>query len=61
MLQLLCNLATGGAGGGGESGVGDPEGVVTANPGTTYVDTSDSSFWVKLTGTGDTGWIELIA
>lgn len=61
-LQLLCEISEGGGtGGGGEAGAGSPEGVVTANPGTTYVDTSDESFWVKLTGTGNTGWIQLIA
>jgi len=60
LLQLACNLA-GGAGGGGLAGVGDPEGVVTASPGTTYLDTSDNSFWVKRTGVAtDTGWFELI-
>lgn len=50
----------GGAGGGGEAGAGSPEGVVAATPGTTYFNTSDDSFWVKATGTGNTGWIQLI-
>lgn len=48
------------SGGGGEAGAGSPEGVVTADPGTTYYNTTDGSFWVKATGSGNTGWIELI-
>lgn len=50
-----------GAGGGGLSGSGSPEGVVTANPGTTYDDATNNVFYVKDTGTGNTGWRELIA
>jgi len=63
MLSLLSKLvdATAAAGSGGLTGVGDPEGVVTASPGATYLNTTDDSFWVKETGTGNTGWIELIA
>lgn len=60
ILQLLCNISSGGVG--GLAGSGDPEGVVVANPGATYLNTDDESFWVKKTGTQtDTGWIELIA
>lgn len=44
----------------GLSGSGSPEGAVTASPGATYLRTSDESFWVKKTGTGNTGWIQLI-
>ena len=51
----------GGSGSGGLSGVGSPEGVVTASPGTTYLDTSTNGFWVKNTGNGNTGWFQLIA
>lgn len=51
----------GGSGGGGLSGVGSPEGAVTGSPGDTYLDTSDNSFWAKGSGTGDSGWIQLIA
>lgn len=52
----------GGAGGGGAGliGAGDPEGVVTADPGTTYYATGTATFWVKETGTGNTGWVQLI-
>lgn len=56
------------SGGGGSSadcgclaGVGTPEGVVSASPGATYYDTSAYGFWVKSTGTGNTGWTQLIA
>lgn len=50
-----------GSGSGGLSGAGSPEGVKTANPGTTYYNTTDSSFWVKDSGVGtNTGWIPLI-
>lgn len=40
--------------------IGSPEGVVTAVPGVTCVDTSSGDFFVKLTGTGNTGWLQLI-
>lgn len=41
-------------------GVVDPEGAVIGDPGQTYLNTSDNSFWVKATGNGNTGWVELI-
>ena len=45
------------------SGTGSPEGVVSGSPGKTYLDvTSDPpSLWAKYTGTGNTGWRQLIA
>lgn len=46
-------------GGGGLSGAGSPEGVETADPGVTYLNTSNERLWVKKTGTGNTGWIEI--
>lgn len=55
------NDGAGGGGGSGQSGAGSPEGVVTAEPGTTYFNTTDSSFWAKGTGSGNTGWVQLIA
>jgi hypothetical protein len=62
LLDQISQTVTGGGGGGsGLAGAGDPEGSVTAAAGTTYVNTTDESFWVKKTGAGDTGWIELIA
>lgn len=66
-LHKIASLAaSGGAGGGGGaagfSGNGSPEGVVTANPGATYVRIDTGGFWYKATGTGtNTGWIAGIA
>ena len=46
------------ASGGNFSGAGSPEGVVTAVPGATYVDTNaPGTLWFKRTGTGSTGWV----
>jgi hypothetical protein len=47
--------------GNGLEGVGGPEGVVTANPGTTYFDTTTDSLWYKKTGNGNTGWRQVTA
>lgn len=50
-LQVNQNIPT--------SGTGSPEGVVTAEPFKTYLDTAaaaGSNFYVKKTGSGDTGW-----
>ena len=41
-------------------GAGSPEGVVIATPGTTYLNITDASFWIKATGLGSNGWICLI-
>lgn len=41
------------------SGTGSPEGVVTAEPFKTFLDTAaaaGSNFYVKKTGSGSTGW-----
>jgi len=41
------------------SGTGFPEGVVTANVGSIYIDTAitnGASSWIKKSGTGNTGW-----
>lgn len=44
--------------GGNFSGAGSPEGVVTAAPGATYVDTNaPGTLYLKRTGTGNTGWV----
>ena len=61
LIKLVSLLGSGQGGGGGLAGVGSPEGVVAANPGRTYVDTSTNAFWVKNNGGGTTGWIQLIA
>lgn len=52
ILQLLCD------GGGGATTLGavDPEGVVTASPGRNYYNTVGQTFWIKASGTGNTGW-----
>lgn len=47
-------------GGGTTSGTGSPEGVITAPEGTTYLDRSTGNFWAKQTGSGNTGWLQLI-
>jgi hypothetical protein len=51
---------TGPAGGSGAVGAVDPEGVVTAAAGTTYVNSVNHSFWLKEAGVGNTGWIQYI-
>lgn len=62
LIKLNAGGGTGGGGSGsGLSGVGSPQGVVTASPGTTYLQTDTGSFWAKQTGTDANGWIELIA
>jgi hypothetical protein len=42
------------------SGSGTPEGVVTASPGAHYVDLDTGNTWAKVSGTGTSGWIQLI-
>ena len=64
-LMKINHNSTGGGGSGtggaGIVGVGSPEGVVTATPGTSYFDTSTNSYWYKRTGSGNTGWFEIVA
>lgn len=58
--KILQSLNDGGAfaSGGNFSGSGSPEGVVTASPGATYVDTdSPGALYFKRIGTGNTGWV----
>lgn len=46
-----------------KTGTGDPQGVVTANPGSLYLRTDATpgqSIYIKETGTGNTGWVALI-
>lgn len=48
---------SGGGGGSGFSGASSPEGAQTADPGSTYVQTTNGGrLWYKITGTGNTGW-----
>ncbi len=60
ILGAVSSITGGGGGGGGLSGSGSPEGVETANPGTTYWDATGKVFWVKDTGAGNTGWYDLV-
>lgn len=53
-------LGGGSGGSGGLQGAGSPEGVVTADPGTTYVDSTGHAFYVKETGSGNTGWLQYV-
>lgn len=62
ILKALNNAATA-TGSGVDNlapGVVDPEGVLTGNPGQTYFNTANSTLWEKATGTGNTGWVQLI-
>ena len=65
-LQVLLLRQISQSGGAGpaipccNAGVGSPEGVVTANPGAIYTDTSNAWFYVKLTGAGSTGWNAIV-
>lgn len=57
---LDSGLGGGGTGAGGLAGVGSPEGVVTGSPGQVYTQTDTGGFWNKVTGTGNTGWNQLV-
>lgn len=56
------NIPVGGgsSGSGTYSGSGSPEGVITAAVGSTYWDITNQVFYVKNTGSGDTGWIDIL-
>ena len=55
----FLNFNNGTASSGFYSGVGSPEGVVTANVGSTYSATDTGSMYTKSSGTGNTGWTVL--
>ncbi len=61
-LALLGQIVGGGSGTGGAGIVGavDPNGVVVASPGTSYYNSVGLSFWYKLTGVGNTGWVQVV-
>jgi hypothetical protein len=40
--------------------VGSPEGSLVGTPGQTVLNTTDDSYWIKKTGTGNTGWLKLL-
>ena len=56
ILGALNDIAGGGSGGAGMVGVVNPEGIVTATPGTPYLNTALQTFWMKNSGVGNTGW-----
>lgn len=63
--KILGAINDGGGGGGGggasvETGSGSPEGVVTAAVGGLYVDLTSHAFWIKETGSGNTGWAQYV-
>lgn len=37
-------------------GTGSPQNVVTASPNARYADNATGNIWVKVTGTGSSGW-----
>ena len=59
-LNGRLTILEAGGGGGGVTGTGSPEGVVTAPVGTYYTDTAITNGalrWAKKSGTGNTGWV----
>lgn len=58
LLQIANNPAVFNVvAGGGTTGTGSPEGVVTAIPGSSYLDTAAANFYVKASGVSNTGWL----
>lgn len=63
ILQRILGALVDGAGGsgtGGLQGVVNPEGSVTADPGTTYWNSANQTFWAKSSGTGNVGWTQVV-
>lgn len=64
ILQRILGATIDGGGGGGGGvapGVVDPNGNVTGDPGDTYWNSANGTFWVKSSGTGtDTGWSQVV-
>lgn len=69
LQRILGAIIDGGGGGSGTGGAGlvgtgSPEGTVTADAGTTYADNTNPgapSLWYKMSGSGNVGWVQLIA
>lgn len=57
LCQLLCNVAAVAGAGGATVGSGEPEGSVTGAVGALYYDLVTGFFYIKATGTGNTGWV----
>lgn len=60
LLNAIDANITGGGIPGSQIGSGSPEGVVTAEPGTMYWDSVGDALWVKETGSGNTGWHQIV-
>ena len=57
VLKLKLGLKSGSASGAGNFiGDGSPEGVITAPPGARYFDKLNHADFIKISGTGNTGW-----
>lgn len=41
------------------SGTGSPEGAISANPSSVFHDRTAGNIWLKQTGTGNTGWVQV--
>lgn len=41
-------------------GIVNPESAVAANPGSTYLNTANQTFWAKKDTASNTGWLQLI-
>lgn len=54
------NGGAGGTGGAGSVGVVNPEGSVTGDEGDTYYNTANATFWVKGSGSGAVGWVQVV-
>jgi len=60
--KMLTELYTGTGGSAAAVATsGSPEGVITANPRALAWDESAGTLYIKRTGTGNTGWAELLA
>lgn len=60
ILNALNDGAGSGSDGEGLVGIVDPEGSATSDPGVTYYNTANATFWVKGSGTGNTGWVQVV-
>lgn len=54
---LISGSSTVSGGGGTVFSLVDPEGVITADPSTICWQHTTQTFWVKDSGTGNTGWV----
>jgi len=61
--RILGALIDGGGGGATDITIGvapNPNGVITGDPGSAYVDRVLHTYWIKETGTGNTGWMQYV-